>query len=270
MKKTGLLVLLSALVLVAGVVMAQTGIKKKRPLPHEFGRVIMNNYSEQAGLPAVEFEHWLHRSMFTCRLCHVDLTFAMKTGGSQVRAADNAKGFYCGACHDGKREFIGKKVFASCAAKWTRDDLPRCERCHSRGRNVRRDHAFDELTAGFPKERFGNGVDWEKAEQEGKIRLVDQIPGISIPRPPMTVQKDFSITPANAGIPEIIFSHKKHTVWNGCEVCHPELFLGVKKGQTKYSMVDIYNGKFCGACHGSVAFPLIDCQRCHAKPVQPS
>ena len=35
---------------------------------------------------------------------------------------------------------------------------------------------------------------------------------------------------------EIIFSHKKHTIWSGCEGCHPEIFVGIKKGTTKYSM----------------------------------
>jgi c(7)-type cytochrome triheme protein len=69
-------------------------------------------------------------------------------------------------------------------------------------------------------------------------------------------------------MPDIIFSHAKHTVWNGCELCHPEIFVGVKKGATKYSMVEIFEGKYCGACHVTVAFPLIDCGRCHTRPVQ--
>jgi c(7)-type cytochrome triheme protein len=68
-------------------------------------------------------------------------------------------------------------------------------------------------------------------------------------------------------MPDIIFSHKKHTVWNGCELCHPDIFMGVKKGNSKYSMVDISEGKSCGACHVNVAFPITDCQRCHSKPV---
>jgi c(7)-type cytochrome triheme protein len=81
----------------------------------------------------------------------------------------------------------------------------------------------------------------------------------------MAVQRDFSLNPAVKGLPDIIFSHRKHTVWNGCEVCHPDIFAGVKKGATKYSMLDINEGKYCGTCHRSVAFPLQDCQRCHVK-----
>ena len=85
----------------------------------------------------------------------------------------------------------------------------------------------------------------------------------------LALQKDFALNPKVEGMPEIIFSHKKHTVWNGCELCHPDIFMGVKKGTTKYSMVDISEGKSCGACHTTVAFPITDCQRCHSKPVQP-
>ena len=36
----------------------------------------------------------------------------------------------------------------------------------------------------------------------------------------------------------------------------------------KFSMVENFEGKFCGACHGSVAFPNQDCGLCHAKPVR--
>ena len=261
-------ILLVLLCFAVPAVLAQTGVKKKRPQPQEYGRVVMGNLSEKAGVPAVEFDHWLHRAKFTCRLCHVDIAFAMKANATGVRAGDNIKGFYCGACHNGKADAAGKQVFASCKATYTRDDLPLCERCHSRGKNVKREYDFATFTGAFPKERFGNGINWEKAEEVGLIKLVDEIPGVSVPRPPLAVQKDFALSGTVAGIPDIIFSHKKHTVWNGCEVCHPEIFIGVKRGQTKYTMEEIYGGKYCGVCHNSVAFPLTDCQRCHSKPVQ--
>ena len=97
--------------------------------------------------------------------------------------------------------------------------------------------------------------------------LMDYLPGISMKRAPMVIQKDFALEAKVQGLPEIIFSHKKHTVWNGCEVCHPEIFIGIKKGTTKYSMIEIFDGKYCGVCHDKVAFPQMGCQRCHTKPV---
>lgn len=265
MKKIFLVLFL--IIVCAAVALAQTGVKKKRPLPYEYGKVVMNNYSEKAGLSPVAFDHWLHRAKFTCRLCHVDIGFAMKAGATGIKASDNISGYYCGTCHNGKMAVNETKVFESCSKRPLSDDSKRCERCHSLGKNVKKDHDFARFTEKFPKERFGNGVDWEKAEVEGTIKLIDFIPGVSIKRQSMAVQKDFSLQTALEGMPEIIFSHKKHTVWNGCEVCHPEIFVGVKRGTTKYSMIEIFDGKYCGVCHSTVAFPLIDCQRCHTKPV---
>ncbi len=251
-----------------GVTLAQTGLKKRRPLPHEYGRVVLDNYSSEAGLAPVVFDHWLHRAKFTCRLCHVDVGFAMKAGTTGIKASDNSQGYYCGTCHNGKMIIEKRTVFESCKEELARENLKRCERCHSLGKKAREEYDFRTFTRNFPRGRFGNGVDWEKAEAEGLIKLLDFIEGVSIKRKPLTVQKDFELDAKVKGMPDIIFSHKKHTVWNGCELCHPEIFIGVKKGTTKYSMVEIYEGKYCGVCHSTVAFPLIDCQRCHTSLMQ--
>ncbi len=262
-------ILIALLVLaLAGTAMAQAGMKKKRPLPYDYGKVILNNFSEKAGLSPVVFDHWIHRSKFTCRLCHVDIAFAMKSGSTAIKASDNMNGYYCGTCHNGKLMIDGKRVFESCSKKRTLEDGKKCDRCHSLGKNVTREYDFATFTEGFPKERFGNGINWEKTEEDGQIKLVDFLEGVSIKRPNLAVQKDFSLSPKVEGMPDIVFSHKKHTVWNGCELCHPEIFIGVKRGTTKYSMVEIYEGKYCGVCHGAVAFPLLDCQRCHTQSIQ--
>jgi len=261
MKKTLFLAIVSAIVFL-GVAFAETGVKKRRPLPFEYGRVVINNYSEGARLAPVVFDHWQHRMNFTCRVCHVDIGFAMKAGATDIRAVDNMSGYYCGTCHN------GQKAFSSCELDFGLKSTETCDRCHSLGKKVERKFDFAETTRGLPKERFGNGIDWERAEDEGKITPSDYIEGVSIKRDQLVVQKDFLLDAKVEGMPEIIFSHKKHTVWNGCELCHPEIFIGIKRGTTKYSMVDIYEGRFCGACHGSVAFPLLDCQRCHTQKVQ--
>jgi c(7)-type cytochrome triheme protein len=273
--------LLSALALTSTARAQQAAGKKRRPLPPEFGRVVMDNHSSQAKLPPVVFDHWLHRAKFTCRLCHVDVGFAMKPGGTDVKAADNMAGYYCGACHNGKLAVDGRKVFESCSPATVEHHLsghlghpsgidahPTCLRCHSQGKDVKPQVDFASFTRNLPKGRFGNGVDWEKAEETGLVKPADFLEGISIKRKSISAQKDFALGAKLQGMPDIIFSHQKHTVWNGCELCHPEIFVGVKKGATKYSMVEIFEGKYCGVCHVNVAFPLIDCQRCHTKPVQ--
>ncbi len=261
------LVLALMLALGVGLADAQSGTKKRRPPAHEYGQVVIGNFSKGAGLDAVQFDHWLHRAKFTCRLCHVDIGFAMKANETRIQAADNVKGYYCGTCHDGKRAHGDRKIFAACSVAQPAGDAGRCERCHSQGRKPQRLYDFATFTASFPKERFGNGVDWEKAEAQGLIAPVNFLEGISIRRPSITAQKDFNLTPKVEGMPEIVFSHEKHTIWNGCELCHPDIFVGIKKGSTAYSMIENFDGKYCGACHKNVAFPLTDCQRCHTKPV---
>jgi c(7)-type cytochrome triheme protein len=78
----------------------------------------------------------------------------------------------------------------------------------------------------------------------------------------LKAQKDFAIESKGTGTAAVVFSHKKHAVWNGCEVCHPEIFP-IKKGAAKYTMHDLEKGKYCGVCHNKVAFPIVDCKRCH-------
>lgn len=241
--------------------------RKRRTPPQEFGRVVLADHARKAKMAPVVFEHWLHRAKYTCRVCHVDIGFAMAPGASNIRAADNAKGLYCGACHNGRTKAErGAAIFPACTLP---ADPARaaCQRCHSVGTAAAPEYDFASFTKGLPKGRFGNGVDWEAAELAGLIRPSDYVEGASIRRTAMATQKDFSLTAKLQGMPDIIFSHAKHTVWSGCEGCHPELF-GVRKGATKYTMVEIFEGKYCGACHATVAFPTIDCQRCHSKPVQ--
>ena len=249
-----------SLFVVVAVFAQPKGVKKRRPLPDEFGTVVMNNLSAKNGMAPVAFSHWMHRAKFTCRLCHVDIGFAMEANGTRIREEDNAKGYYCGACHNGRTAFAAVTRLAN------GQEAKNCDRCHSVGKDVHLQYEFAAVTRDLPKGRFGNNVDWEAAELEGKIKLVDTLPEISVKRRPLDVPKDYSIEAKLQGLPDIIFSHKKHAVWNGCELCHPDIY-SVKTGTTKYSMEDVFAGRFCGACHGSVAFPATDCQRCHVKPV---
>ena len=269
-RKVAILYAAVALVVPMILVFAGTSLAWNRAAPSEYGRVIIKNYSKRAGLAPVVFDHWVHRSRYTCRLCHVDIGFAMNAGGTDITAAMNRQGLYCGACHDGKRPVDGKKdkkIFAACSDVVSKEDSLRCDRCHSRGKKVAREYEFTTFTEKLPKAPLGNGINWEEAEAKGLIKLVDFLEGVSIQRPSLKAQKDFSITVRSSWMDKVLFSHKKHAVWNGCEVCHPEIFPSVQKGTMKYSMFQIAEGQYCGVCHDKVAFPLQDCQRCHTEPV---
>jgi c(7)-type cytochrome triheme protein len=196
----------------------------------------------------------------------VDIGFEMTAGATALSAADNMQSRYCGTCHDGKMKFNGNALFAACAKEVAKEDIGKCEKCHSPGKNAGREAAFERFARKMPRDRFGNGINWEKAEAEGLIVLADSLEGVFKKQAPIATRKDFTLEAKLAGIPEIIFSHRKHTVWNGCETCHPDLF-SVSRGATKYTMVEISAGQYCGVCHDKVAFPIRDCQKCHLRPV---
>lgn len=237
------------------------------PSPQSQGRVILNNYSKRAGLAPVIFDHWLHRGQFTCRLCHLDVGFAMEAGETRISASHNMQGFYCGACHDGTRAIGGNTIFAACAEEVSGEEGKRCERCHSRGKQGVRQITFEDFTERLPR-TLGRAVDWEKAEEEGAIKPIDFLEGLSLQRGAMKAQDDFAIESQASWASDVIFSHKKHAIWNGCALCHPDIYASTKAGTVKYSMFQIFEGESCGVCHGNVAFSLFLCEKCHKKPVR--
>src|SRR6266540_4287568 len=74
------------------------------PSPSRFGNLLIDRTSSVNKIKAVTFSHWLHRTRFTCRVCHGELDFAMKVNGTTISEAANQSGKFCGAagCHDGK------------------------------------------------------------------------------------------------------------------------------------------------------------------------
>jgi c(7)-type cytochrome triheme protein len=70
----------------------------------------------------------------------------------------------------------------------------------------------------------------------------------------------------------VIFPHSIHTYWHSCRNCHPGIFRP-EAGANPITMDEIFQGKWCGRCHGKVAFPLgvaedprANCNRCHVLP----
>ncbi len=102
------------------------GFKKRRPMHHEYANVVINKFSEKNKIAPVLFNHWLHRAKYTCRLCHVDLEFAMKPNGTGITEGYNKEGLYCGACHNGNEAFGPEEK-----------SVKNCDRCHSYGKDVK-------------------------------------------------------------------------------------------------------------------------------------
>jgi c(7)-type cytochrome triheme protein len=68
----------------------------------EYGDVVINNYSDTAGMRPVIFPHWFHRIRFRCKVCHADLGFKFKAGGNEINMVKIIDGQFCGACHNGE------------------------------------------------------------------------------------------------------------------------------------------------------------------------
>lgn len=118
-----------------------------------------------------------------------------------------------------------------------------------------------EALAPLPPDTAGNQVLWREALRKGSIR-----PRSSL-RPETEVRTlDFDIYMDRYGsLPIVRFPHREHSQWLDCSNCHEALFKS-KAGANNITMMSILQGEQCGQCHGAVAFPLTECQRCHNTP----
>ncbi|MDO8991392.1 MAG: cytochrome c3 family protein [Sideroxyarcus sp.] len=91
----------SLLALLIAVAFAGAGLLQLPVARAEYGDVVINNFSDAAGMRPVVFPHWFHRERFRCKVCHSDLGFQFKAGGNQINMLKILDGEYCGACHDG-------------------------------------------------------------------------------------------------------------------------------------------------------------------------
>lgn len=96
----------------ASVMALQNAISDARA---EYGDVVMNNYSDAAGMRPVVFPHWFHRVRFRCKVCHSDLGIKLKAGGNDINMLKIIDGQFCGACHNG-------------SVAWSTES---CDLCHS-------------------------------------------------------------------------------------------------------------------------------------------
>lgn len=215
--------------------------------PSRYGNILINRESHLAGQPAVSFSHWQHRMSYTCRVCHLELGFEMKVNATMITEKGNQNGEYCGACHDGRTAFGHTER--------------NCERCHT-GDISSGEDGFRDLVH-FPESRYGNGVDWNEAYSDGfispKKSFFDE--GYTS----LAFDEVITMEPERSNFPPAVFPHASHNDWLDCSNCHPDIF-NIKKKTTKHFTMEFINeGRFCGVCHLTVAFPMNNCRRCHPK-----
>jgi len=113
----------------------------------------------------------------------------------------------------------------------------------------------------LPRDATGDQVNWVKALESNIIH-----PSLNFRSKIQAEVLNMDILfPDTGEMDMVVFPHKQHTEWLVCSNCHEEIFK-YKAHATKFGMLEILNGEYCGRCHGSVAFPLTECTRCHNLP----
>lgn len=126
---------------------------------------------------------------------------------------------------------------------------------------------WEEAYEMLPKDDIDE-VDWMAALRQEVIKPRTQLPGQNAPQP-MVFQWDFYFSGPEPES-DAFFPHSAHTEWLTCASCHPAIFpyreLGMDPSGTYGIVMDqIFEGEYCGKCHGVVAFALDSCMRCHTK-----
>jgi c(7)-type cytochrome triheme protein len=248
-------------------------IKKTESTP---GNFVLNVHKQEmidAGLKPVIYPHWVHRMFFRCKVCHEDLEI-MERGANKLSQAQIEDGKTCGACHNGTVSFDASlKV--------------NCEKCHMYGTPKGDSYTdlsrFDAKEFAAIAERLGaklnvkNIKDGELPKDKfGDIQWVEMVSqNIIEPLSSLGDHKDEEGVRATdilfdvpfAFMKDVQFSHKIHSSWVKCSLCHDRIFKK-ELGAAKVRMVDMKKGESCGTCHGKIAFKVADCKRCHSYDVK--
>ncbi|MBF0329743.1 MAG: cytochrome C [Nitrospirae bacterium] len=220
---------------------------------------------------AVSFKHEPHTKSLGCSACHSSL-FEMKKGRNKISFADHSTNKYCYRCHNGQMAFsyddcnkchakislpasinFGK---GDTAVKFSHDNhkaMAKCSDCHNKVFQMKKGSSkitFADHSANKFCYSCHNGQKASSADDCAKCHAKKT----PMPQP-------LNYKPSGAG--PVIFSHDFHANMFKCAECHPKLFV-TKKGASKMNMGDIYQGKFCGACHnGKAASEATQCDKCH-------
>jgi len=215
------------------------------------------------------FPHGIHLKIYRCNDCHSGII----VGGAAARRVtmqDMEKPKYrsCGACHQNDFAFTVNGNCERCHKGTNEVTYPiqnagtvlfshtyhvaryKCDDCHYklfRTGAQRKTYTMAEMEKGLSCGGCHDGKQaFTAAANCGRCHPV----------------KDIDFTD------DALFSHDKHMPAYSCSDCHDRYFVaGPKYQTTRYTMVDMEQGKSCGGCHeGKTVFAVTgDCDRCHVK-----
>lgn len=243
-------------------------------VPGNFLMTLHQGDIEKKGLKPVVYPHWVHRPFFRCKVCHEKI-FLKERRANDITHEKMARGQYCGTCHNGKMSFAT-------------EDEKSCNRCHLFGlpeakplinMSYYTPEKFKEIASRvgsqwipeklpqgkLPKDKFGfiNWVELDKLEAfkpKTSINGEDSDEGVRDTYVLFEMKSEF--------LDDVLFSHKIHSTWLNCSLCHPKIFKP-EAGANTVTMIEIKEGKSCGRCHGRVSFTPKDCMRCHKHTGEP-
>ena len=246
-------------------------VKIRQKTENTPGNFVMDTHAdelEKASLAPVIYPHWVHRSFYRCKVCHTSI-FQMKLGTNEISHKKIDSGELCGKCHDGGVSFDAKakENCSRCHTFNTPEAKPLIDLSFYNGEKFeaiakRVGSTWDgtRLPDGkFPLDRLKQ-INWVKLDDSGvatqlsSINHEDADEGLRDTRILFDVDSTF--------MKDVIFSHKIHTPWVRCSLCHPGIFTK-ELGANSVSMLAMKDGVSCGTCHGRVSFTYKDCKRCH-------
>lgn len=116
----------------------------------------------------------------------------------------------------------------------------------------------------LPRDVGGN-IDWSRALRDSIIKP-RFLPNAS-PKIALDSGFNYDVFLADDSTATAVFSHTAHLEWLSCQSCHVRLFPKKHETITHKAMQE---RRYCGACHGTVAFPMrTACERCHQGMQQP-
>ncbi|MFQ5735529.1 MAG: c(7)-type cytochrome triheme domain-containing protein [Thermodesulfobacteriota bacterium] len=109
----------------------------------------------------------------------------------------------------------------------------------------------------LPKDGLGR-VNWTVAVVDGYINPRNTIEPGAPDESDIPLDLNIFIEAKTPLMANVLFPHSIHTYWLSCNICHPKIFIP-EAGANPISMEEIWQGKWCGRCHGKRA----NCVRCH-------
>lgn len=250
-------------------------LKEAEKVPGNFVMAAHKEDMAKKGLAPVIYPHWIHRAFFRCKVCHEDI-FIMKRNGNDISQTNIKEGKQCGVCHNG-------------AISFSADAPENCSRCHIFGKPESKpllDLSYYSHNK-FKEIASRTGSEWKPENlADGKLPLdklgfinwveLDKMKAFN-PRTSLGENRDTEgiretsilFQTSSTFLKDVLFSHKIHSTWVKCSLCHPNIFKP-ELGANKVRMIEMKDGKSCGRCHGRVSFTYADCLRCHSQAKEKS